>query len=89
MCKNPEKPSSEEMRQHVGGTSVVKRLLESLGSSKKNTIIVDLFGHDGWAAMASLELNNCLCATAAHTDVEYRYVKAFLNSKLEGAVQLL
>ena len=75
------------MRQHAGGTSLVKRVLESLGSPRKNTIIVDLFGHDGWAAMASLELNSCLCATAAHTDVEHRYVKAFPN-KL-GAVQLI
>ncbi|CAE7214672.1 unnamed protein product, partial [Symbiodinium sp. CCMP2456] len=68
-----------EMRQHLGGTGLVKKLLVALDAHKSNTVIVDLFGHDGWVGLAALQMQmenmRCVCATVAHTDVEYKFCK--------------
>ena len=69
------------MRQHCGGTSLLTRVLESLGASKMHTVLVDMFGHDGWPAMAALEQMSggkackVLCANVFHSEDEYKFVK--------------
>ena len=79
-------PSSfQEMRQHCGGISILRRVIESLGGAKKITVLVDMFGHDAWPALSCLEAPTscpCVCATAAHTDVEHKYVKAMTMTGL-------
>ena len=54
----------------------MNRILEGLGAHKKHAILVDLFCHDGWPALACLEESSRLCANVAHSDVECRFVKA-------------
>ncbi|CAE7786127.1 unnamed protein product [Symbiodinium microadriaticum] len=70
---------SQEMRQHLGGTGLVKKVLCALDAHKVHTVVVDIFGHDGWVALATLQMQmentKCVCATVAHTDVEYKFCK--------------
>ena len=67
------------MRQHLGGTGLVKKILVALDVEKMHTIVVDLFGHDGWIGLATLQLQlenaKCACATVVHTDIEYKFCK--------------
>ncbi|CAE7775676.1 unnamed protein product [Symbiodinium sp. CCMP2592] len=69
----------KEMRQHLAGTGFMKRVLHALEITKSHTVIVDLFGHDGWVALAALQLQmenaKCVCAMVAHTDVEHKFCK--------------
>lgn len=57
----------------------MKKLLTALDVQKMNTVVVDLFGHDGWVGLATLQLQlenaKCVCATVTHTDIEHKFCK--------------
>ena len=59
------------------------RILECLNAWDKRTVLVDLFGHDGWPGLSVLEAlgnrQSIACATVCHSDTEYRFVKATLS----------
>ena len=67
------------MRQHLGGTGVIKKILTSLQVQKSKTLVVDVFAHDAWVPLACLQLRmenaDIACASVAHTDVEYKFTK--------------
>ncbi|CAE7444482.1 unnamed protein product [Symbiodinium sp. CCMP2456] len=72
----------EELRQHLGGTAVIKKILTSLDIAKSKTVVVDLFAHDGWVPLACLQLHienlAIACGSIAHTDIEYKFTKEVL-----------
>ena len=69
----------QKMRQHLAGTALMKRVLTALDVPKMHSVIVDLFAHDGWIALAVLQLQlenaKSVCAMVAHTDVELKFCK--------------
>ncbi|CAE7817627.1 unnamed protein product [Symbiodinium sp. CCMP2592] len=72
-----------ELRQHLGGTGVIKKILGSLDISKSKTVVVDLFAHDGWIPLACLQLHienhSIACGSVAHTEIEYKFTKVLLH----------
>ncbi|CAE7339927.1 unnamed protein product, partial [Symbiodinium sp. CCMP2456] len=80
VCADTDRLSwAQEMRQHLAGTGLIKRVLTALEVHKMHSVIVDLFAHDGWIALAVLQLqlenSKSVCAMVAHTDVELKFCK--------------
>ncbi|OLQ08636.1 hypothetical protein AK812_SmicGene7853 [Symbiodinium microadriaticum] len=73
---------TQEQRQHLGGTGLMKKILTSLEISKSKTVVVDLFAHDGWLPLACLQLHmdkySITCGSVAHTEIEYKFSKEVL-----------
>ena len=67
------------MRQHLAGTGLVKRILNAVQIPKHKAAVVDLFAHDAWVPQACLQLQmescSLVCASVAHTDLEYKFTK--------------
>ncbi|OLP75981.1 hypothetical protein AK812_SmicGene44142 [Symbiodinium microadriaticum] len=76
----------QKMRQHLAGTALMKRVLTALDVPKMHSVIVDLFAHDGWIALAVLQLQlenaKSVCAMVAHTDVELKFCKDVIMHSL-------
>ncbi|CAE7539539.1 unnamed protein product [Symbiodinium sp. CCMP2592] len=76
-----------ELRQHLGGTGVIKKILASLEVAKSKTVVVDLFAHDGWVPLACLQLHmenhSIACGSVAHSEIEYKFTKEGVEPVLE------